>query len=498
MAEGIKNLAKDTAIYGVSSIVGRLLNWLLTPMYVRMFTESDNGIITNLYSWVALLFVILTYGMETTFFRYINEKNTTNTNGVYATALSALASTSAIFVALIALFLSPVSTYLEYSNHKDYIMIMAVIIAIDAFCAIPFAYLRYKKRAIKFATLRLFNVGAIIFFNLFFIIACPWIYEKAPALISCFYNPDYGVGYVFVSNLIASSIILLALVPDFSGLKSKADWSLLKKMLKYTYPILILGIAGQANKTIGTILFPMLFDDQQREFADAQLGIYGACLKLAMVIVMFNQAFRFAYEPIVFAKSKGADNKVLYSEAMKYFIIFSLLIFIGVMFYIDIFKLLVTPEYYVGLPVVPLVMMGETFFGIYFNLSLWYKLIDKTEWGAYFSFTGLGITIAILVLFVPVYGFMACAWASLICNLVMMLASYFIGQKKYPIKYDLKSFFIYFSLAMVLYAIGMYLPIENLFLKLAARTGLLFIYIAFMVKRDLPLSQVPIIKKFIK
>ena len=239
-----------------------------------------------------------------------------------------------------------------------------------------------------------------------------------------------------------------------------------------------------------------MFDDKTEAYR--QLGIYGACFKVAVVMVMFIQAFRYAYEPFIFAKNKSEGNTKAYAEAMKYFIIFSLFIFLGVMFYIDIIKYFVGSRYYDGLQVVPIVMLGEFFFGIYFNLSFWYKLIDQTQWGAYFSIIGCAATVAIIILFAPTYGYMACAWASFCCNLLMMLLSYFIGQKKYPIAYDLRSAALYFGLAAVLYVVGMYVPYPSTGVALLVRTVLLIGFVAFVIRRDLPLTEIPYIGNRLK
>lgn len=266
-----------------------------------------------------------------------------------------------------------------------------------------------------------------IILNIFFLITCPWLHTHYPEAISWFYRPDYGVGYVFVANVFTTLITLLLLIPDIlPGIRAKVDGTVLKQILRYSFPILILGIAGIFNQTADKILFPFLFDD--KEYANEQLGIYGACFKIAVVMVMFTQAFRYAYEPFIFAKNKSDDNKKAYSEAMKYFIIFALFIFLGVMFYIDILKYFVGPAYYPGLRVVPIVMLGELFFGIYFNLSLWYKLIDQTRWGAYFSTIGCGHGLYHLAVrsLVRLYGLCV---GIVLCNLLMMLLSYFVGQR---------------------------------------------------------------------
>ena len=496
MAGGMKRLAGETAIYGVSSIVGKFLNWMLVPMYTRVLaTESDYGIVTNLYAWTALLMVILTYGMETGFFRFMNKKEIALPMRVYATKLFRIALTSVLFVVLIFSALTPISDSLGYGSNPEFVGMMSGIVAVDAFCCIPFAFLRYQGKAVRFASIKLFNIFLNIVLVLFFLIACPWLYDHAPALVDWFYIPDYQVGYIFVANVITSLVTFVLLFPDMiPGLREKASFVLLKQMLAYSFPILILGIAGIFNQTADKILFPFLFED--KEMANTQLGIYGACFKIAVVLVMFTQAFRYAYEPFIFAKNKDDDSKKSYSEAMKYFIIFALLIFLAVMFYIDIFKHIVPASYYPGLRVVPIVMLGELFFGIYFNLSFWYKLIDQTQWGAYFSTIGCVATILIIVLFAPTYGYMACAWASFVSNLVMMLLSYFIGQKKFPIQYDLKSVITYSVLATVFYWAGMLPTIESEILSLGYRTLLLCLFVGIVVKRDLPLGELPYVGRY--
>ncbi|MFV0468188.1 MAG: lipopolysaccharide biosynthesis protein [Dysgonomonas sp.] len=495
MASGMKNLAKDTAIYGLSSIVGRFLNWLLVPFYVRVFMEGDNGIITNIQAYVAITFVILTYGMETTFFRYVN-KEEENSTTVYSTSLITLATSSLLFLVCCFGFISPISSWMGYSNHHSYILLMALTVAIDAFCCIPFASLRNQKRPIRFASIKILNIFSNIGFNLFFILACPKIYQSSPELISWFYDPGFGIGYVFVSNLLASLLSLLLLTPDYTGFRYRFDPDLLKRMLRYTFPLLILGIAAVVNQTFDKMIFPHLFANKAE--ADIQLGIYGACAKIAVVMTMFTQAFRYAYEPFIFSQTKDKGKETSYAMAMKYFIIFGLLIFLSVMFYMDIIKHFVTENYFEGIKVVPIIMMAEIFFGIYFNLSLWYKLIDKTYFGAIFSIVGCVLIIGINLIFIPIYGYIACAWASFWGNLIMMTLSYFVGQKHYPIKYEMKTIAFYFVLVLFLYAIGMFIPIDTVWLRLLFRTVLLGIFLFILIKKDLPLSDIPMIGKLVR
>jgi O-antigen/teichoic acid export membrane protein len=496
MAGGMKRLAGETAIYGISSIVGRFLNWMLVPIYTRVLSaESDYGIVTNLYAWTALLMVILTYGMETGFFRFINKREEQQPMRVYATTLSSVAFTSVMFMILLLCSLTSVSRALGYEEHPEFVGMMGCIVAVDAFCCIPFAFLRYQRKALRFAFLKLLNIFLNIILVLFFLLACPWLEGHAPSSVGWFYEPDYQVGYIFVANAAGTLVTLLLLIPDMlPGLREKANFGLLRQMLRYSFPILILGIAGIFNQTADKILFPFLFED--KEMANAQLGIYGACFKIAVVLVMFTQAFRYAYEPFIFAKNKDDDSKKAYSEAMKYFVIFALFIFLGVMYYIDILKHFVPESYYEGLRVVPIVMLGELFFGIYFNLSFWYKLIDKTRWGAYFSIIGCVSTVLIVVLFAPRFGYMACAWASFASNLVMMVLSYLVGQRKFPIHYDLGSAAFYGVLAAAFYMAGMLPEIDSEVLRLGYRTLLLCLFAFIIIKRDLPLRDLPYIGRF--
>lgn len=492
----MKKLAKDTAIYGLSSIIGKFLNWCLVPLYTYVLPSSaDYGIVTNLYAWTALLLVILTYGMETGFFRFAN-KTEENPNKVYGTTLVSIGTTSLLFAALCVIFSRPIATGMGYSRHPEFIAMLAVIVAMDAFDAIPFAYLRYKNRPIKFAALKLFMIFMNILFNIFFLVLCPIIAKKAPSLIDWFYNPNYGVGYIFVANLISTLSVTLALLPDIRTANFRFDSDLWKRMLQYSFPLLILGIAGILDQTVDKIIFPFLFED--KAYAASQLGIYGACFKISMVMMMFTQAFRYAYEPFIFAQYKDKDSKEAYAEAMKYFVIFSLLIFLGMVFYLDIFKFLIRSDYWEGLRVVPIVLFSYLFQGIFFNLSLWYKLTDKTYYGAIISIIGSVVVLTINILFVPIFSYMASAWASFACYFVMMLISYFLGQKYMPIKYDLKKMGVYTLLTLVLYAVSLLISTSSMGLNLVFNTILLIFFILYLIKHDLPLENIPVVNRLFK
>lgn len=481
----------------MSSIIGRFLNYLLVPLYTaKLSAESGGyGIVTNIYAITALLLVLLTYGMETGFFRFAN-KSEEDAQTVYSTTLLSVGSTSILFIVLCLLFLNPIAGFLEYGSHPEFVAMMAIVVGMDAFQCIPFAYLRYKKRPIKFAALKLLFIFTNILMNIFFFVWAPALYKSNPELVSWFYDPSYGAGYAFLANLICTSFIMLLFIPELISVKYKFDTDLLKRMLKYSFPILILGIAGILNQTADKILYPFLVDNKAE--ADVQLGIYGAASKIAMIMAMFTQAFRFAYEPFVFGKSRDKDSREMYATAMKFFIIFTLLAFLTVMFYMDILKHIIRSDYWPGLRVVPIVMAAEMFMGIYFNLSFWYKLIDETRWGAYFSIIGCSVVIILNVVFVPIYGYIACAWAGFAGYATAMILSYVVGQKKYPINYDLRRIGSYTLLAIILYIPAMYIPIENMFLRLAFRSLLLCLFVAYIIKKDFPLNQIPIINRLIR
>ena len=489
----MKILAKETAIYGVSSIVGKFLNWMLVPLYTYVLQQqSDYGIVTNLYAWTALLLVILTYGMETGFFRFANKEGE-NAQTVYSTSLIALFTTSLLFAVACVVCQVPIANALGYPAHSEFIALLGIVVAMDAFASIPFAYLRYKKRPLQFAALKLLFVFLNIVLNLFFLVLCPKIQDWG--IISAWYNADYGVGYVFVANILATGIQTLCLLPAVGeGFRSLGvqefrssgvfSWGLLKQMLRYSLPLLVLGVCGIMNQTLDRILFPFFYDGAD---AQAQLGIYGACFKVAMVMMMFTQAFRYAYEPFVFAKHKDRESVEAYADAMKYYIIFSYMILLGMIFYLDLLKFIIAPSYWEGLKIVPIVLWTYIFQGVYFNLSFWYKLTDKTQWGAYFSLIGVVITFGLQAVFVPRIGYVASAASSTVCYLVIMLLSYFIGRKHLEIPYDLRRIGIYTLLVVTLlavyYGLAQLLPM-NEWAQMGVGSVLFMIYCVLFYRLD--------------
>jgi len=473
----LKSLAKDTAIYGMSSIIGRFLNYLLVPLYTAKISAASGGygVITNIYAYTALLLVVLTYGMETTFFRYAN-KSDQDPKRVYSTTLTLVGFTSLLFIALVFIFIQPICNFMGYSEHPSYVWAMAITVAIDAFQCIPFAYLRYKKRPIKFAAFKLLFIALNIILNLAYYLVLG----------------GHEVGYAFYINLACTGTITFCfwreLKDGFFGSRKLFDVPLAKKMLSYSWPILILGIAGILNQTAGYILFPYVYKNND---AHTQLGIFGAASKIAMIMSMITQAFRYAYEPFVFGKSRDKDNKETYARAMKFFIIFTLLAFLVVMGYMDILRHIIGRDYWVGLKVVPIVMAGGIMTGVYFNLSFWYKLIDKTIWGAYFSGIGCAVIIGINVIFVPRYGYIACAWAGFLGNATAMILSYIVGQRKYPIAYPLKSIFVYVLIGGLFFA-GITISNERLSVPLAltVNTIIILLFVAHVLYHDLPLIKI--------
>ncbi|MDE5641926.1 MAG: lipopolysaccharide biosynthesis protein [Muribaculaceae bacterium] len=482
---GIKSLAKDTAIYGLSSIIGRFLNWCLVPLYTITFPVAEYGVVTYVYSVVALALIILTYGMETGFFRFANHERWKDPMQVYSTALTSLAVTSSLFVLLVLAALGPVTRWMQCDGHSDYVVMMALCVAIDAFLALPFSYLRYKKRPVRFATIRLVNIGINIGLNLFFILLCPWLMRVAPGTVDWFYRPDFGIGYIFLSNLIASLVNFLMMIPELTGFRWRFSRRLLGEMLRYSAPLLVLGVAGIMNQTVDKLLYPYLVSDPAE--AMEGLGIYGANYKVAIVMVMFIQAFRFAYEPFIFsqAKERGEKSKQAYRDAMKFFVIFAIVLFLGVMFFLPVLKYFISPKYFSGLAVVPLIMLAEFFFGVFFNLSVWYKLSDRTVWGMYFSLIGVAVTVVLNVLLVPRFGYMGCAWAALASYFVMMTASYFIGQRLNPIDYPVKRLLAYLGAGAVCYAVGLWLAVTPwMWLNYIIRTAIIAAFLALCVKKE--------------
>lgn len=495
MSSTLTSLIKDTAVYGLSSMFGRFLNWLLTFVYVRVLLPEEFGQMTNLYAWTAILMILLTYGMETAFFRFANKHE--QPADVYTTTLWSLGISSLLFVLLGWMFLDPLAASLHVAEHKDLLSCLLIIVSSDAFMAIPLGYLRYEQRPWWFMTVRMSFVFSTIILTLFAFYGVPALSEYVP-LLSELQPRAHALQYIFGINLVSNGLQFLLLLPTLRKATGHFDASLLGAMLRYALPMLLLGLAGNFNNQADKILFPLLFDDPH--YANGQLGIYGACYKLAVVMVLFTQAFRYAYDPFIFAEKKKGEEAArrAYSSSMTYYVLFTLFIFLAVMSYIDGLKLLIAPAYYPGLTVVPWIMAGQLMFGVYFNLSLWYKVTDRTHWGAILSIVGCALTVLLIVLLAPRYGFMACAWASVVANGGVMLISYTLGQHYYPVSYDLRRLALYTLLTIILY--GMQWGIANALpeaplLRMLFNTLLLLIFLGIVYRYEVPKGTLIALRK---
>lgn len=478
----LKKLLGETVIYGFTTILGRFVNWLLVPLYAGIFAPSEFGIVTNLMSYIALLMIILTYGTETGFFRFSTKDNR---DKVFSTLMFSLIATTFIFFALAFSFLNDLSVFLEIPEHKDYLILLIVTIGLDAVSSIPFALLRLDSRPVRFGIVKLVNVGVNIAFNLFFLVLCPYLYDKGIHIP--FYDPQGGILYIFVSYLIASVVTFLMLVPYMSCFRLYFSFSLLKDIMKYSYPIFIVSLAGMINLQGAQSWMPKVLGQvMPSEQALAMTGVYGANYKLALIMYIFTQGFRYAFEPFFFNYSKREDSKKVYQDVFLYFTGFGLIIFLGIMYWIDIIKYFVrTPEYYAGITIVPWVLMANLFQGMYYSLSLWYKLTDKTIYGAYMSVIGCIITVVINFTLLPVIGYMASAYAVFCCFLVMCILSLIWGRKFYKINYDLRKIIFYFFIAVVFYFLGKCIKFDNDWLTCIARMPLLILFILLFLFREM-------------
>lgn len=477
MINPIKKLFGEIAIYGLSSIVGRLLNYLLVPLYTFVFINpADYGVVSELYAWVAFFIVILTFGMETAFFKFI--QNEDDKKNVFSTAFSALLSLNIVFFILVLLLNKDIASLLLFGGHGEYIIMLGAIVSIDAISALPLAKLRAEERAKRFSIIQLSSIGVNIILNLIFLLV---LFDGN--------NPEQGVFYIFLANLIASLVKPLFLFKSF-GLLNGIDWGLLKRMFFFSFPLAIAGFAGIINETLDRILLKQILYNpnvpSSLDYAEAQVGIYSASYKLAMLVTILLQAYRYAAEPFFFSQMKNLDRNKVYSQIMNVFIAFVCGVFLLVTLNLDIFKYFIQNEsYWVGLQVVPILLMANIFLGIYYNQSIWYKLSGKTKFGAYIALSGAGLTIIINVIYIPQYGYMASAWATLIVYFIQMLISYILGQKHYPIPYNLRKFVLYLGLALFLYAISPYLKVNNFALNLCIQNGLLLMFVltAFYFER---------------
>lgn len=481
----IKKLAGQTAIYGVSSIVGRIINFLLVPLYTNILNPDDYGLLILMYSYVAVIYVFLIYGLETAFFRY-SELNV-DKKKVYNTSLISITLSTAIFAIISLNFSSEIASWIGNESFNNFVQWFIIIIALDAIAAIPFAKLRADARPMRFATIKFVNIGINLGLNLFFILWCPYILKNYTSgvifnLTNTVFNPELGlISYVFISNLIASSITIVMLLPEIFKVQFQFNFNLWKKLIKYAFPILIIGFAFVMNEMFGRILMNHLLPE---DIALNEIGIYSASFKLAILLSLFVQAFRYAAEPFFFAQEKEKGAKKVYAQVMKYFVILMLFASLGILLYIDIIKLILGSEFRSAIGVIPILLSGYIFIGIFYNLSFWYKLTNKTFYGAILALGGTTITIVLNYILIPIYGYWGSAWATFVCYFSMMVASYLWGRKVYKIDYDLKRIIAYLFAAVSIFYVTTIFEIDRLFIKMLFHTLLLGAFIGFVFLLD--------------
>ncbi len=480
----IRQLAGQTFVYGFGIVIPKLLNYLLlTPFYTRIFNTSDYGIITELYAYVVFLLVFLTYGMETGFFKYADKNH--NNDDVYKTALLSLLFTSSLFLIIVFLNQKSIAVFLKYPSNTEYVRWIATIVSIDAFTTIPFAWLRLHNRATLYSVIRIVEILTNILANWFFLYLCPRLYEDVK-IVQAVYNPELGVGYVFISNLFSSGIKLLLLFPLLFIKKGKLDYILLIKLLKYSYPLLIAGMAGTINEALDRILLKHIL----KENALSQLGIYGANYKLAVLMTLFVQMFRFAAEPFYFKVKEDSNVEEKYAEIMKYFIFVGMSIFLLVIIFLDYFILFIGQDFREGVKIVPIVLMANLFMGIFNNLSIWYKITGQTKFGALFVIIGALITIFINLMFIPKYGYYASAWGHFVSYSIMILICYYYGNRHFPVPYDIKRISILILIPLgLLFLHKLIIPDNAVFSGISGVVILLFYLIVFLKLEKISLKQ---------
>lgn len=479
---GIKKLAGQTLWYGASSIAARFLNYLLTPYLTYKMATNTYGDMSILYAAIPFLNVIFTYGLETAYFRYAKTKE--EHQQVYNTATISLIFSTSAFTSLLVLFNKPISHLLRLDAHPEYITYCAFIIGFDALTTLAFAKLRYEERPRKFAMFRIANIILYMAGVFFFLSVCPRLYEKNPnSFIHAFYNPDNQVGYVIIANLIASAGTFLLLFRQFFSFQWNFNAKLWKDIILYSSPLILAGFAGMINETFDRIMLDWWSSAPTLAEAKAQVGIYSACYKLSILITLFVQAFRMAAEPFFFKQAQGQQPQKVYARVMKFFVIVICIMFLFVMLFLDIWRHFIDRHYWSGLKVVPILLLANMFLGIYYNLSIWYKLSNKTMAGAWITVIGAVITLIINYTFIPKFSYMACAWATFSCYGSMMVVSYIWGQKNYRIPYAWRKLVAYICISIILW--GVYNIFEMLHFGIWTNRGfallLLFAFVLFVL-----------------
>jgi len=475
MSNPLKKLLGQTAIYGLSSIVGRLLNYLLVPLYTYVFADpADYGVVSELYAWVAFLIVLLTFGMETAFFRFIQEKE--DRDSVFLNGFLTVIGVNVLFFIITLIFNQEIADLLLFSEHPEYISLLCAIVCIDAITALPLAKLRAENKAFTFAGIQFASIAINIGLNVFLLLTA---FDPA--------RPEEGVLFILFANLFASLIKPVLLYKHFLKLKLNFDFGLAKEMLVYALPLVVAGFAGIINETMDRILLKrMLYDGVSAASltaAEQQVGIYSACYKLAMLVTILLQAYRYAAEPFFFAQLKSEDKNKVYAKVMNVFVAMVCFVFLFVSLNIDIFKLFIQHEsYHVGLGVVPILLLANVFLGIYYNQSVWYKISGQTRFGAYIAIGGACLTLLINILFIPAYGYMASAWATLIVYAAQMIASYVLGQRYYPIAYNIRKFMLYFGVALCFFLLAELMALEGYIARFTIHNFLIILYALMVYK----------------
>ncbi len=490
----IKKLAGQTAIYGIPSILGRILGYLLVPLYTRVFIPGEYGTVNVFYSYASFLMVVLTYGMETAFFRYHESEN--DKEKVFSTGMISLLTTSVIFLLFISFLSSRIARVIDYSDHPEYVRWFGWILVLDAVASMPFARLRAQNRPRRFATIKMTGIVINIGLNLILILLCPFILkhsnnELLTSLLHFIYRADWGIEYIFISNLISSGVVLILLLPEIAATRWKFDPVFWRRMFLYAFPLLFAGMAGIVNETFDRLLLRYLLPE---DIATSQVGIYSACYKISILMTIFIQAYRYAAEPFFFAQAKEKDARDIYAHIMDYFIITVAMIFLVTMVYLDdfILPILVGKKYWAGRGVIPVLMLANLFLGVYYNLSIWYKLTGRTIWGAWLSGIGAVITLVLNIWWIPlsadhlIHGYYGAAWATFICYGSMMILSYLLGQKYFPVRYNLVKFTGYLGLAVILYLLSKAVSIDILFLRILYHTFILVIFAAIVTAIEKP------------
>jgi O-antigen/teichoic acid export membrane protein len=479
----LKRLASQTAVYGVSSVLGRFLNYLLVPLYTYSFVPADYGVVAEFYAYMGFFAVLLVFGMETGYFRF-REESGRPPELVFATALRFLILANVGFFLLAFVFREPVAELLRHAAHPEYIWWVAAILALDSIGAGAFARLRAENRAVRFAAVKLTEIGANIGLNLFFIVLCRRAFEADPdSFLGGLWDPGIGVGYVFLANLAASALKLLLLTPELRGVAAGFDPGLFGRLVRYSLPMVVIGFAGIVNEMLDRAALKYLLP-YDLETNMAQLGIYSACYKLSILMMLFIQAFRYAGEPFFFAYARQADARQTYALVLNWFVIFCVFIFLLVSLYLDVFQYFVGAAYREGLHVVPVLLLANLLLGIYVNLSIWYKLTDRTLLGAGVALAGSLITVIALLWLVPRYGYEGAAWAHLLCYAAMVVLSYLLGRRYYPVPYDMGRVVGYLGLGLAVYALGRWLPQATGLHALLAATLCLAAFLAVVLLVD--------------